>query len=71
MNFASVILNQNIERMQDYVTWIQIVLSSILKLKMYMNILLMMLKKDLIHQIMKLTDHGLQEKTKSYWINER
>ena len=71
MNFALVILNQNIERMQDYVTRIQIVLSSILKLKMYINILLMMLKKDLIHQIMKLIDHVLQEKTKSYWINER
>ena len=28
-------------------------------------------EKDLIHQIMKLIDHSLQEKTKSYWINER
>ena len=36
----------------------------ILKLRMFMKILQMMLKKDLIHQIMKSTDHYLQEKIK-------
>ena len=35
-----------------------------LKLRMFMKILQMMLKKDLIHQIMKSTDHYLQEKIK-------
>ena len=38
-------------------------------MKMFMKTLQMMLKKDLIHEIMKLTDHCLQEK--SDWINER
>ena len=41
-----------------------IVLSLTLKMIMFMTILLMMLKKDLIHQIMKLIDHCLQEKAK-------
>ena len=50
--------------MQSYATWIQIVLSLILKLKMFMKILLLLLKKDLIHQIMKLIEHCLQEKNK-------
>ena len=37
------------------------------KLKMFMKILLMTLKKDSIHQIMMLIDHCLQEeKRKSY-----
>ena len=37
------------------------------KLKMFMKILLMTLKKDSIHQIMMLIDHCLQEKKrKSY-----
>ena len=31
---------------------------------LFMKILLMMLKKDFIHQILKLMDHCLQEKTK-------
>ena len=34
-----------------------VALSFILKLKMFTNILQMMLKKDLIHQIMKSIDH--------------
>ena len=38
--------------MQNYAKWIQIILSFILKLKMFMKVLQMMLKKDLIHQIM-------------------
>ena len=37
--------------MQNYAKWIQIILSFILKLKMFMKVLQMMLKKDLIHQI--------------------
>ena len=35
-----------------------------IKQKIFTKILLMMLKKDLIHQIMKLTDHYLQERIK-------
>ena len=31
----------------------------------------MMLKNDLIHQIMTLIDHCLQEKKQSYWIHKR
>ena len=56
---------------QDNAQWIQIVLLLILKLKMSMKILLMMLKKDLIHQAMKLIDHCLQERIKSDRIDER
>ena len=40
-----IILNQNISKMQNYVTWIQIVLSLTLKLKMLMKILLMILQE--------------------------
>ena len=35
-----------------------------IKKKIFTKILLMMLKKDLIHQIMKLIDHYLQERIK-------
>ena len=35
------------------------------------KILLMMLEKDLIHQIMKSIDRYLQERIKDNWINER
>ena len=45
MNFGRIMLNQNISKMQNCVTWIQMVLSFILKLKMFMNTLQMMLKK--------------------------
>ena len=55
-------LNRNINKMPNYVTWIQIVFSSVSKLKMFMKILLMMFKKDLIHQIMKIMDHCRQKK---------
>ena len=40
-----IILNHNISKMQNYVTWIQIVLSLTLKLKMLMKILLMILQE--------------------------
>ena len=40
-----IILNQNISKMQNYVTWIQIVLSLTLKMKMLMKILLMILQE--------------------------
>ena len=59
-----IILNQTINTMQDYAIWIQIVLSLILKLNVFKKILQMMLKNDLVHQIMKSIDHCLQEKTK-------
>ena len=65
MNFSMIILNKNISKMQNYATWIQIVLLFIIKLKIFMKTLqMMMLKKDLIHQIMKSIDHCLQEKIK-------
>ena len=48
-----VILKQSIKAMQNYATWIQAALSLILKQKISMRILLMMLKKDLIRQIIK------------------
>ena len=46
-------MNFGISKMQNYAEWIQIVLSFTLKLKKFMKTLLMMLKKDLIHHIMK------------------
>ena len=52
--------------MQNHAIWIQAALLSILKLKMFMKILRMMLKKDLILQIMMLVDHPLQERIKKY-----
>ena len=51
--FGMLILNQSIKTMQNYATWIQIDLSLILKLKMFMKTLQVMLKKDLIVQIKK------------------
>ena len=60
MNFGMIILNKSIERMQNYVTWILTALLFILKLKIFMKMLQMMMKKDyLIHKVMKLTDHYL------------
>ena len=61
-NFDMIILNQSISKIQNYVIWIQIALSFISKVKMFMKILQILFKKDLIHQIMKLIDHCLQEK---------
>ena len=46
--------------MQIYAKWIQAALLFILKLRMFMEILQMMLGKDLIHQTMKSIDHYLQ-----------
>ena len=52
------ILNQSIKKkMQNYVIWILTALLFILKLKVFTEILEMMLKKDLIYKIMKLIDH--------------
>ena len=64
MNFGMVILNQSINTVQRYATWIQIVLLFILRLKMFIKAFQMMLKNDLIHQIMKSIDHCLQQKIK-------
>ena len=64
MSFGMIISNQNIKTMQDYVTRIQIILSLILKLKIFLEILQMIMKKYLVHQIMKLTEHYLQERIK-------
>ena len=46
MNYGTVILNQSIKTMQNYVTRMQIALLLILKLKIFTMISLMMLKKD-------------------------
>ena len=43
--------------MQNYVIWILTALLFILKLKIFTEILQMMLKKDLIYKIMKLIGH--------------
>ena len=53
MSFSMIILNQSIKTIQKYATWIQIALSLKLKLNMFIKALQMMLKKDLIHQIMQ------------------
>ena len=37
MNFSMITLNQGISTMQNYATWIQIALSFILKIKMFMK----------------------------------
>ena len=62
--FDMIILNQSIITMQNQTTSIQTALLLILKVKIFMNTLQMMLKKDSIHQIMNSTDHCLQEKIK-------
>ena len=55
MDFGMIISNRNIKTMQNYVTWILAPLLFILKLRIFMKILLMMLKNGLIHQtIMKM-----------------
>ena len=46
MNYGTIILNQSIKTMQNYVTRMQIALLLILKLKIFTMISLMMLKKD-------------------------
>ena len=62
MNFDIIILNQNIKTMQEYVMWILTALLFILKLNIFIWILQMMLKKDVIHRIMKLVDHYQKNK---------
>ena len=62
MNFDIIILNQNIKTMQEYVMWILTALLFILKLNIFIWILQMMLKKDMIHRIMKLVDHHQKNK---------
>ena len=57
MNFGMIILNLNIKIMQNYVIWLLAALLFILKLIIFTKILHFMLKKDLIHQIMKLMVH--------------
>ena len=62
MNFGMTILNQSVNEIafktaQNYTTGILRTLSLITKLKMFMKTLLLILKKDLIYQIMKSIDH--------------
>ena len=56
INFGMTTLNQSIKTMQNYATWVQTALLFILKLKIFMKILQMILKKDLI-QTMNAIDH--------------
>ena len=65
MSSGMIILNQSINIMQNYTTWTEIALLCILKLKMFKTTLQMMLKKDLICEIMKLTDHCQKAKMKT------
>ena len=57
MSFGVIMLNQNMNTMQNYVMLTQIALLFVLKLKMFMKILHVILKKDLVHQIMKSIGH--------------
>ena len=59
MNFDMIILSQNIKTMQNCVIWIPTALLFILKLKNFIKILQMMLKTDMIHQIIQLIDRPL------------
>ena len=52
MNCDMIILNLNITKKESYVTWILIALLFILKKKIFIKILLMMLKDGLIHLAM-------------------
>ena len=52
MNCDMIILNLNITKKESYVTWILIALLFILKQKIFIKILLMMLKDGLIHLAM-------------------
>ena len=62
MNFGMTILNQSIKTRQNYAIWILTALLFILKLKMFMKILLMMLKNDMTRQtIMKMIKDLFQE----------
>ena len=52
MNFGITISNLNMEIMQDYVAWIEIVLLYTFKLNIFIKILLMMLTNGLMHLAM-------------------
>ena len=65
MNFGMIILNEIIKAMWNYVIWTLTALLFKLKPKIFMKILQMMLKTDMIHQIMKLIDHCQKE-----WIKK-
>ena len=69
MSFSTIIFNQNIvaiqfNTMQNYATWIQIVLQYILKSNKFMKTLQMMLRKDFTHQIMQSRGHHPRVKIK-------
>ena len=59
MNFGMTILNQSMGKKQDYVIWTWIVLLCILRLKIFIQILLMMLIDGFIHltMIKMIIDH--------------
>ena len=64
MSFGMIILNQSINTLQNYATWIQIALSFVLKLKMFMKTLQTIFKKDLMHRIIQSVDLYLSVKIK-------
>ena len=64
MSFGMIILNQSINKILNYAIQIQIALLFILKLRIFIKALQMILRKVLIHQIMKSIDYYLQEKIK-------
>ena len=64
MNFGMITLNQSISKIQNYATWIQIALLFVVRLKISKGTLQMMLKKDLIHQMMKSIDSYQEVKMK-------
>ena len=70
MNFGRIILNQSIKTMQNYATCIQISLLFILKLKIFIKILQMMLKKWFDASNYEV-DRPLPTIKKSNWVNER
>ena len=63
MNLSKIMLGQSVKMMQNYVTWIQRALLFILRLKIFMKILKMIMKKDLMHETLKMIDHRLQVRT--------
>ena len=65
MNFAMIMLNQNIKTMKNNVTYIygQVYMDTeIFIIQIFIiKILHMMLKTDMIHQVMRLIDHYQKE----------
>ena len=70
MDFGMIKENQNMVKMQNFVTWIQTASSFMSKQMIFTKMLQKMLKQDLTLQILKESDDYLKEKI-SDWTNER